>query len=386
MFCLERTQEAIRGESLDGWLFCNFRHRDALTDSLLGLDPSQISSRQWIYFIPALGEPVKIVHSIEPSILSPLPGNTERYRERRELVELLTRFSGITCAILSDPYLAVLSTVDASSAALFAACGIKTVSAASLVQRIRGTLDERGIESHERAANALYRLVHGAWDAVASSFASGAPAYEGDIRDFMTAFLEREGLVSDHPPIVACGANSGDPHYSIPAGTRGRRLEGGDVVQFDVWAKERDGVYADISWIGYCGTAVPDEIVRRARTVFEARDLVVSSVARSLKNGERVTGRDLDAMVRSFLLARVPADALRHRTGHGIDTECHGSGVNLDSVEFPDGRELIEGSCFSVEPGVYFNDNGFRTEIDVYIKGGLPVVSGGPIQAQPLSF
>jgi hypothetical protein len=34
---LVRIQEAIRGESLDGWLFWNFHHRDRLSDELLGL-------------------------------------------------------------------------------------------------------------------------------------------------------------------------------------------------------------------------------------------------------------------------------------------------------------------------------------------------------------
>lgn len=379
-------QEAIRGESLDGWLFCNFRHRDSLTDSLLELDISAVSSRQWLYLVPPRGEPVKIVHSIEREILSSLPGRTETYREKRELVGLLTHFSGMTCAILSDPNLPVLSTVDAASAALFSACGIRTVSAATLVQRVRGTLDERGIESHERAAGVLYRLVRAAWDAVASSFAAGAPAFEGDIRDFMTSYLAREGLVTDHPPIVACGSHSGDPHYAVSAGTRGARMKAGDIVQFDVWAKESDGIYADISWIGYCGPDVPDELARRANAAFGARDLVVDLIGQSLGNGARVTGRELDERARAYLLERVPADALRHRTGHGIDAECHGSGVNLDSIEFPDDRELLEGSCFSVEPGVYFEDCGFRTEINVYIKGGAPVVSGGPVQTRLLSL
>jgi Xaa-Pro aminopeptidase len=45
-------------------------------------------------------------------------------------------------------------------------------------------------------------------------------------------------------------------------------------------------------------------------------------------------------------------------------------------VEFPDTRHLLEGSCFSLEPGIYLDDYGFRTEIDVYISGGRPRVSG----------
>jgi Xaa-Pro aminopeptidase len=50
--------------------------------------------------------------------------------------------------------------------------------------------------------------------------------------------------------------------------------------------------------------------------------------------------------------------------------------VNIDSVEFPDDRLLLDGSCFSLEPGIYFERFGMRTEIDVYIKDGQPVISG----------
>jgi Xaa-Pro aminopeptidase len=77
---------------------------------------------------------------------------------------------------------------------------------------------------------------------------------------------------------------------------------------------------------------------------------------------------------------------LRHRTGHGIDQEVHGFGVNLDSVEFPDSRLLLEGSCFSVEPGVYLDEFGMRSEINVYISGGKPVVSGKNPQFELLHF
>jgi len=80
------------------------------------------------------------------------------------------------------------------------------------------------------------------------------------------------------------------------------------------------------------------------------------------------------------MLKLVPENSVQHRTGHGIDTDCHGSGTNLDSIEFPDNRYILEGSCFSVEPGIYFSDSGFRTEIDIYINQGKPVISGGEIQ------
>jgi Xaa-Pro aminopeptidase len=47
---------------------------------------------------------------------------------------------------------------------------------------------------------------------------------------------------------------------------------------------------------------------------------------------------------------------------------------------------LLEGSCFSVEPGIYLEDFGMRSEINAYISGGKPVVSGKKPQSELLHF
>jgi Xaa-Pro aminopeptidase len=389
MTLIDRMQEAIRGESLDGWLFCNFAHRDSLTDSILGLNTEAISSRRWFYFVPASGTPLKIVHAIEKNILESLPGSQHTYAGKTELETLLVRLRGRTVAVLSDPNIQVLSTMDASSAALVAAAGAQLASAAPLIQRMKGVLDAKGIESHEYAAKVLYRIVHESWNLIREAFGANRAITEGEVQDFMLRSLADAGLVTDHPPIVGAGTNSGDPHYTVPeanGAVRGKRIEAGDVVQFDIWAKKPDGIFADISWIGYCGKTVPESVAKRAKIVFDARDLVFPAIGRAFAGRGKVTGSELDAEVRSFLLAHAPAETVQHRTGHGIDTSCHGSGVNLDSVEFPDTRELLEGSCFSVEPGIYFSDCGFRTEIDIYIANGKPVISGGPIQHSLLTL
>lgn len=377
---IESIQEAIRGETLDGWLFCNFRHRDALTDSLLSLNPASTATRPWYYYVPAKGEPVKFAHPIEREQLDSLPGTTRLYPSRDGLVKLLSGLSGKRVAVLSDPTLQILSTLDAFSWNLFQSCGMILESAAPLVQRVRGTLDDERIASHERAAAILYRIVAGAWELVSRRFRSGEPIHEREVRDYMLSRLSEWGLITDDPPIVASGPNSGNPHYSIPDGDSGRRFAPGDVIQFDIWAKEPTGIYADISWVGYFGKSAPPQLERAFSLLARARDLVVDRVRDGLVSGKTVLGCDLDAVARASLLASFPESAIRHRTGHGIDTECHGSGVNLDSVEFPDKRRILEGSCFSVEPGVYFEEYGMRTEIDIYIKGGKPIVSGNEPQ------
>jgi Xaa-Pro aminopeptidase len=384
MFDLLRIQKAIHEENLDGWLFVNFAHRDALTDSILGLDPDSVSTRRWFYIVPASGSPLKLVSTLEDSILAPLPGDTTSYYAKKDLETALSFFSGKTIAVLEDPAIQVLSTIDAASVDLVRSIGIKTVSAASLVQRVHGLLDAQGIKNHETAIRVLLSIVKNAWSFVESSLKANKTLHEGDVQDFMLSALSRANLVTNHPPIVASGPNSANPHFSIEG--KGRRIGANEVLQFDIWAKSPGGIYADISWVGFTGYEVPKRVDERFKILLEARDLVQPAIQRSFSAGIAPIGAELDALVREFLFAHFPNEAIRHRTGHGIDTECHGAGVNLDSVEFPDSRTLLEGSCFSVEPGAYFETEGFRTEIDIYIQDAKPILSGGISQSEILKF
>ncbi len=73
-------QAALREAKLDGWLFYDFRASDPLAPRILMLGEDASGSRRWYYYIPASGEPTKIVHSIERAKLDPLPGKRLVYR------------------------------------------------------------------------------------------------------------------------------------------------------------------------------------------------------------------------------------------------------------------------------------------------------------------
>src|ERR1700759_5067468 len=73
---LDAIQSALRDQHLDGWLFYDHHHRDPIAYRILGLDPHSFVSRRWFYFVPADGEPRKLVHRIESGKLDTLPGTT----------------------------------------------------------------------------------------------------------------------------------------------------------------------------------------------------------------------------------------------------------------------------------------------------------------------
>src|SRR5437762_8642159 len=78
-------QAALRDARLDGWLFYDFRHSDPLAYRILKLDENMLASRRWFYYIPASGDPVKIVQSIEQFKLDSLPGKKIVFRSWQEL-------------------------------------------------------------------------------------------------------------------------------------------------------------------------------------------------------------------------------------------------------------------------------------------------------------
>ena len=82
---LEAIQAAVREAGHDGWLFYDHHHRDPIGERILGLDPKAHITRRWYYFVPATGEPRKLVHRIEQGRLDTLPGAKGLYSSWQEL-------------------------------------------------------------------------------------------------------------------------------------------------------------------------------------------------------------------------------------------------------------------------------------------------------------
>jgi Xaa-Pro aminopeptidase len=56
--------------------------------------------------------------------------------------------------------------------------------------------------------------------------------------------------------------------------------------------------------------------------------------------------------------------------------------VHLDNLETRDDRRLIDGTLVSVEPGVYFEDFGVRSEVNLLVDGAKVVVTAEPYQRE----
>jgi len=78
-------------------------------------------------------------------------------------------------------------------------------------------------------------------------------------------------------------------------------------------------------------------------------------------------------------------DHILHRTGHSLGETVHGNGVNMDDYETHDDRRLLPGTGFTIEPGVYFDDFGVRTEINMIVESRGATVTG-PLQTAILAL
>jgi Xaa-Pro aminopeptidase len=74
-------------------------------------------------------------------------------------------------------------------------------------------------------------------------------------------------------------------------------------------------------------------------------------------------------------------DNVLHRTGHSLGESVHGNGVNMDDYETHDDRRLLAGTGFTIEPGLYFDDFGVRSEINMIVRDRDAVVTG-PLQSK----
>ena len=382
MLEVKAVQAALIGMGLDGWLFYQFHGQDPTADRVLQLTPGRMGSRRWFYWLPATGEPVRLVHAIEPAALDEVPGRTVRYVGWRELEgSLRSLLQGARrVAMQYSPGNAVpyVSRVDAGTVELVRACGPEVVSSADLVQTFEAVFDDAQERSHFEAARLLPEIIFEAFGEVAGGVQQGRPPSEHDIQQFIMRRFADHDLVTHHAPIVAVDAHSADPHFEVPE--HGSATIATDTfLLLDIWAKKKDrrSIYADITWTGWVGREVPErharvfDVVRRARVA--AQEFVTAGFAA----GRAVRGCDADDVCRAVVRDAGYAERFLHRTGHNIGEEVHGDGANVDNLETRDERLLLPRTCFSIEPGIYLDEFGVRSEIDMYVHAdGRAVVTG----------
>ena len=385
------VQDRLRKAGLDGWLLYDFHGSNPIAARLAGLTTgTHMTTRRWYYLIPAQGQPRGLVHAIERHNLDALPGEQAVYSGREQLEAGLTHLlSGLKkVAMEYSPMCAIpyLSRVDAGTVEMVRARGVDVVSSGDLVQQFEAAWTDEQLATHRAASESLYRIKDRAFAMASDAMSRGVSLTEYELQQHMMRWFDEEGLVTDSPPVVAVGGNAGNPHY-LPTADQCRAVVRDEVLLLDLWGKKQDkgAVFADITWVAVTAARAPEEVSRAFRAVADARDSAVRLVVEAARDGRDLRGWEVDEAARAVLKGQGYGDRIVHRTGHSLGENVHGNGVHMDDFETHDDRRLLPGTGFTVEPGLYFETFGVRTEINVY-RGEREAIVTGPRQSEVVTL
>jgi Xaa-Pro dipeptidase len=378
-------QSDLRERNMDAWLFCDHHHRDAIAYRILGLSESLMVSRRWFYLIPATGEPVKLVHRIEPFHLDELPGRKLIYAPWQQLIghleQMLLSCKKIAMQFSPNNLLFPISLVDGGTIDLVRSMGKEVVSSANIIAKFEAVWSEEQIRSHFAAGASIDSIMSAALQQI-GQVGRNRGTTEFEIQQWIVEAFNRENLVADGAAIVAANENSSNPHY-IPTAEKSAKIGKCDFVLLDVWGKKNtpNAVYYDISWTAYVGESVPDRIQNIFELVRRSRDSGIHKVQEATAAGRKLAGWEVDQAARDVIEAAGYGAYFNNRTGHSLGMEVHGNGANMDNFEVRDEREVLPNTCFSIEPGIYLPEFGLRSEVNVLVRERSAEVTGKVQQA-----
>lgn len=381
---IPEIQRRLAEQKIDGWLLYDNHGSNAIAMELLEIPSSVVLTRRFFYWIPKAGEPIAITHTIEAHSLDMLPGQKRLYLSWLELEKELKKIlKGVKRIAMEysprnlNPY---VSAVDAGTMEMVREFVDDVVSSQDLLQHFTSVLDEAKIALHKEAAHVLITVADKAFEHIAERIQKGKQITEYDVQQFIQSEFLAHGCITEGGPICAVNEHSALPHY-MASKESAKTIGEGDFILIDLWCK-RDlphAVYADITRVAVAAS----EPTPRQQQIFEivqtAQERAFEFVRAKMHAGEVICGYEVDDVARSYITEQGYGPYFTHRLGHNIDTHVHGTGAHLDNLETSDQRQILPGTCFSIEPGIYLPDEfGVRLEYDVIVYSDSHVeISGG---------
>jgi Xaa-Pro aminopeptidase len=229
-----------------------------------------------------------------------------------------------------------------------AATGVELVPTDGEIERLRWVKDRGEIEN----LNAAQAIADEAFQRMTGKLMEGVTERDAALElDMTMRHLGADGLAFD--TIVAFGESAAEPHHQ----PTGRTLARGDIVKIDLGCVV-GGYHSDMTRTLAFGEPKPAlqevyDIVRRAQQAG------VESVR------ARVTGGEVDAVVRTIVAEAGFGEQFGHGLGHGVGLEIHEG----PSLRHGSNDVLPEGAVVTVEPGIYLGGvGGVRIEDMVEVR------------------
>jgi Xaa-Pro aminopeptidase len=217
--------------------------------------------------------------------------------------------------------------------------------ASDVVSEIRICKDDTELDALRRAAQAADDALDAVRDLGSDAVGLTETELAAEIESFLTA---AGGEAVSFDTIVGSGPNGAMPHHTHT----GRVIEAGDPVVLDFGTRV-DGYPSDQTRTLVFGGDPRERVCDVHDVVRRAQAAAVNAVEPG------VTAAAVDDAARSVIEAAGYGDAFIHRTGHGVGLDVH----EPPYIAADNDTELRPGMVFSVEPGVYLDDEfGVRIE------------------------
>lgn len=379
---LDRIKEYMRENKIDSWLIADFRGSNPAMREIAG---RKFTTRRAYIYVPKEGECVVVYHIIDKNAYESLPCEKIMYMRWQELFDALRKLlkNDRRVAMEYSPSCAIpiVSWADGGIIDFVRGEGKEVCSSADMFTLLTAVWSEEHYKTHKYAAKNVQETKDMAFSYIASKLRGGEFVNEYMVQEFIMREFDRRNMYAADRAIVGVKENSSNSHYE-PTKEKSAPIEKGDIVLIDMWAREKteDSVYADITWMGFCGSEIPEKYLKVFDIVKRGRLAACDFLKKAASEGRKVPGFEVDDVTRGVIEKEGYGEYFVHRTGHSIgpgDT-VHAMGANIDNFETHDERILLPSTGFSIEPGIYLGEFGVRSETDVYIHpdGSVEVTAG----------
>ncbi len=234
------------------------------------------------------------------------------------------------------------------------------------------------IEKHTRGAALLEQIKNEAFEFLKEK----KKVCEHEINDFILDRFKHHGLTTDHKSmIVGFNANAATPHY-FPS-KNSAELKPETFILIDLWGRlrEENSPYADITWVGYFGKNVPEQVQKVSNIVIAARDAALEVLRKNLAEKRIPTGREVDEAAMEKIISAGYRENILHHSGHSLGfSNPHG---RKPHVTLKNSKPLKMNIGYTIEPGIYLpNKFGVRSEMNFYIDENFKLVITTPLQKE----
>lgn len=237
--------------------------------------------------------------------------------------------------------------------------------------------NKQAIIDHKKAADLLSIIK----DEVFNYLKNNPQTTEFKTQEFVLNRFKKYHLKMDElRPIIAFRQNTSFVHY-FASPNKSNKLQPDSLILVDIWARlnKKGAPFADITWMGYYGNKVPENIKKVFTIVIESQNKALHYIKTRLKKKIIPTGKEIDAVARNYIKLCDLGKYFLHGTGHPLGfINDHGRGVHLNEKGKGQISKLIG---YTIEPGIYLkNKFGVRSEIDFFIDENFKLNITTPIQ------